>query len=152
MQRVSRFAPTLGLAVGLAMLALPHTAQSQAQAPLPNDIQLRLAGSPTVGGPLTVELATAWAKKLGLPGVRVDSGLDPDEYDVIAERAESTRKLRVQVRAKGTSTGLEPLLRGQADIWMASRPVRESDIENMRRRNIPNVPQLAAFQQAGWKT
>ena len=96
-----------------------------------------------------MELATAWAKKLGLPGVRVDSGLDPDEYDVIAERAESARKLRVQVRAKGTGTGLEPLLRGQADIWMASRPVRESDIEAMRRRNVPNVPTLAQLQQAG---
>ena len=154
MHRVTKLLPGLGVALGIAMAAMPAAAQprppvSTAASALPNDITLRLSGSSTVGGPLVVELATAWAKKLGLPGVRVDSGLDPDEYDVIAERAESVRKLRVQVRAKGSSTGLEPLLRGQADIWMSSRPARESDIEAMRRRNVPNVPTLAQLQQAG---
>ena len=154
MHRVTKLLPGLSVALGLAMAAMPAVAQPRPATPsttsaLPNDVTLRLSGSSTVGGPLIVELATAWAKKLGLPGVRVDSGLDPDEYDVIAERAESARKLRVQVRAKGTGTGLEPLLRGQADIWMASRPVRESDIEAMRRRNVPNVPTLAQLQQAG---
>ncbi len=155
MHRVTKLLPGLGVALGIAMAAMPVAAQPRPAAPaaaastLPNDITLRLAGSSTVGGPLMVELATAWAKKLGLPGVRVDSGLDPDEYDVIAERAESVRKLRVQVRAKGTGSGLEAMLRGQADIWMASRPARESDMEAMRRRNVPTVPTLAQFQQPG---
>ena len=159
MTRASILAPGLSVLAGLALDGLPQTALAQPQrqqqpavppgAQLPNDITVRLAGSATIGGPLMVELATAWAKKLALPGVRVDSGLDADEYDVLAERSESARKMRVQVRAKGTGTGIESLLRGQADIWMASRPVREGDIAAMRQRNVPNVPALAAFQQPG---
>jgi phosphate transport system substrate-binding protein len=110
---------------------------------------LRLAGSGTIGTKMALELATGWAKQLKLPAVRIDGGLDPDEYDVIAEGAERAHKLRVEVRAKGTASGLEPLLRGQADIWMASRPARESDLDAMRRRNVPNPPSLAQLQQPG---
>lgn len=135
----------LAIALGLTVTATPATAQrGQTQ-----ETVLRLSGSGTIGSRMALELATGWAKQMKLPGVRVDGGLDPDEYDVIAEGAESAHRLRVQVRSKGTGTGLEPLLRGQADIWMASRPVRDSDIENARRRNVPNVPTLAQMQQPG---
>ncbi len=135
----------LAVALGLTVTAMPAAAQ---RGPTQETV-LRLSGSGTMGSRMALELATGWAKQMKLPGVRVDGGLDPDEYDVIAEGAESAQRLRVQVRSKGTSTGFEPLLRGQADIWMASRPVRDSDIENARRRNVPNVPTLAQMQQPG---
>lgn len=68
---------------------------------------------------------------------------------MLADGAEGTRRLRIEVKFHGTPTGVEPLLRGQSDIWMAARPVRDADLENMRRRNVPNVPPLAAFQAPG---
>jgi phosphate transport system substrate-binding protein len=129
----------------LTFTALPATAQPSP----PQETVVRLAGSYTFGARAALELATAWARQLKLPGVRIDGGIDPDEYDVIAEGAESLQKLTVQVRAKGTSSGLEALLRGQADLWMASRQVTESDLEAMRKKGIPNVPTLAQFQQPG---
>ena len=148
----SRVRPTLGnlaagfsLALGLAGGALPAAAQPKPA----QETVLRLAGSYTFGAKAALELATAWARQLKLPGVRIDGGVDPDEYDVIAEGAESTHKLTVQVRAKGTTTGLEPLLRGQADLWMASRQVTEADLEAMRKKKVPNVPTLAQFLQPG---
>jgi phosphate transport system substrate-binding protein len=141
---VGKVAAGIAVVVGLSTIALPLKAQPKGQ-----ESVVRLAGSGTIGAKLALELATGWAKQLKLPGVRIDGGLDPDEYDVIAEGAESTQKMRVQVRAKGTGSGLEPLLRGQADIWMASRPVRESDLDAMRKRNVPNVPTLAQLQQPG---
>lgn len=163
MPRLTKLIPSLSIMAGLAMTAIPAATQAQAQAParapqaavpqagsqLPNEITVRLAGSSTIGGPMMVELASAWAKKLGLPGVFIESGLDADEYDVLAVRSESTRKMRVQVRAKGDTAGIEPLLRGQADLWMASRPVREADLDAMRRRNVASVPTLVQFQQPG---
>ena len=110
---------------------------------------VRLSGSPTIGGKMMLELATAWAKQNKLPGIRVEDGLDPGDYDVVAEGAESVRRLRVQVRTKTTLSGLEPLLRGQTDIWMAARPVKDSDLDAMRKRGVPNVPSLAQFQVPG---
>ena len=142
---LGKFVAGIAVAVGLSTITLPAKAQPK---PAPESV-VRLSGSSTIGAKLALELATAWAKQLKLPGVRIDGGLDPDEYDIIAEGAESTQKMRVQVRAKGTTTGLEPLLRGQSDIWMASRPVRDTDIDAMRKRNVPNVPTLAQLQQPG---
>jgi|GEM_PF-2886288 len=140
-----KLAAGLTVAMALTAGALPAAAQpKQAQ-----ETVLKLSGSYTFGAKAALELATAWAKQLKLPGVRIDGGIDPDEYDVIAEGAESAKRLKVEVRAKGTSTGIEPLLRGQADLWMADRQVNEADLENMRRRKVPNVPTLAQFQQPG---
>lgn len=135
-----------GLAIALGVSAVTTPAQAQ---PRTQETLLRLAGSYTFGARAALELTTAWARQLKLPGVRIDGGIDPDEYDVIAEGAESTAQLHVQVRAKGTASGLEPLVRGQADLWMADRQVNESDLENLRRKKVPNVPTLAQFQQPG---
>ena len=138
-----RFAASLAVAFALSTAALPAVAQQR------QETSIRLTGSYTFGAKAALELATAWARQLKLPGVRIDGGIDPDEYDVVAEGAESTKRLHVEVRAKGTATGIEPLVRGQADLWMASRQVNEADLENLRRKKVPNVPTLAQFQQPG---
>lgn len=140
MQSVSKLAIGLAIAIGFGGATEPATAQM-----LPNDLQLRLVGSSAIGQRLTQEVVTAWAKKIGLTSVRVNSGLDPDEYEIVAERAESTRRMRVEVKAKGTGTGIEPLLRGQADFWMADRPAQETDLDNARKHNVANIPTLAQF-------
>jgi phosphate transport system substrate-binding protein len=133
-----------GIAVALALAAAPSMAAEPAQ-----EATVRLSGSPTIGGKMALEIATAWAKQNKLPGIRVEDGLDPGDYDVVAEGAESAKRMRVQVRTKTTLSGLEPLLRGQADIWMAARPVKDADLDAMRKRGVPNVPALAQFQQPG---
>ncbi len=144
MRPVSRLALGLAIAAGLGLATAPARAQM-----LPNDLQLRLAGSSTVGGRLMQEVITAWAKKIGLTSVRVNAGMDPDEYEITAERSESTRRLRVEVKAKGTGSGIEPLLRGQADFWMASRQTQEADLERARKSNVAIVPTLAQFLASG---
>jgi phosphate transport system substrate-binding protein len=143
MQRVSKMALGLAVAFGLGCAAQPAAAQM-----LPNDLQLRLAGSSTIGGRLMQEVITAWAKKIGLTSVRVNAGMDADEYEITAERAESTRRMRVEVKAKGTGSGIEPLLRGQADFWMASRQVQDGDLERARSRNL-SVPTIQQFMAPG---
>lgn len=147
MHRLSRLA--LGLSAFVALGVVAPIARAQTAVHLPNDVQLRLAGSTTVGQKLTQELATAWARKLGLTSVRVNAGLDPDEYEITAERSESSRRLRVEVKAKGTGSGVEALLRGQADFWMASRQARDSDLDAARRRNASNAPSITQFTALG---
>ncbi len=130
----------------LAAAVAPATAQPRPA----QDILIRLAGADTIGEKGALELATSWTKQLKFSGFRVDQGTDPFEYDVVAQGAEGTQRLRIQVRMKGgNEAGLEALLRGQADFWMASRPAKEGDLEAMRKKNIPNLPPLAQFQQPG---
>lgn len=132
----------------LAGTTLPPRAHAQSPA-LPSDASVRLAGSNIIGVGLIPPFAAAWSRKIGLPALRTEPGQDNEEYALLAEGAENARRLRMEVKFRGTPTGLEPLLRGQADIWMAARPVRESDLDNSRRRGVANVPPLAAFLAPG---
>ncbi len=110
---------------------------------------MRLAGSPSIGKRLTTDVATAWAKKLGLGGIRMFVGNDPAEYEISASLPDHGKKLRISVSTRGNLPGLEALLRGQADLWMAATQVTEADLEIMRKRNVPNVPTLAELQTPG---
>jgi len=136
-------------ASGLVLLALAACPGASRAQQVPNDATLRLAGSNTVGQSLAAELAIAWAKRLGMPSVRTEAGKAAEEYDILAERAERAGRLRVQVRAHGTGTGTEPLVRGQTDIWMASRQARESDLEAVRKKGVADVPPLSQFLAPG---
>ena len=135
------------VAVTLGFYGTSSPASAQPKAP--PDMLVRLAGSGVIGGRPVQELATAWARQLKLAGIRIDSGMDPDEYDIVAEGAENSGHMTVQSRSHGTASGIEPLLRGQADLWMASRAVRDADLDAMRKRNVPNIPTAAQFQQPG---
>ena len=108
-----------------------------------------LNGENTVGTKMALGLATAYATQLKLGNVHVEPGTNPDEYEVVGEGAESSRKLRVKVQARGHAFGLEPLLRGQTDFWMAARQVNDADLEAMRKKGVPNVPTAAQFLQPG---
>ena len=136
-----------GVVIGTSLAAaVPAAAQPKSNT---QEVVVRLNGSSTLGSKMALNLAMAWAKQLKLSGIRVDAGADPDEYEVVAEGAESTHRMRVKVQSKGTGFGLEPMLRGQTDFWMASRPVQESDLENMRKKGVPNVPTYAQMIQPG---
>ncbi len=135
MRRASRtaIAAVMALTVGTA----PVRAQG-----LPDDITVRMAGAGAIGGKLIQALATAWAGKLGLTGVRVNAGTTPEEYEVAASRAEGKQRLRVVVLSRGTMDGAEPFMRGTNDFWMVTRPLKESDLETQRKKGVPGVPTL----------
>jgi phosphate transport system substrate-binding protein len=65
------------------------------------------------------------------------------DYDVVAQGAEAARQMTVRIRADGNAPGLEALIRGDADIWMTSRPPRQSDMDLMASHNVPNIPTLS---------
>ena len=102
---------------------------------------IRLAGSDTVGLVMVPVLANAWVRSLRLPEMRALSGNDPMEYTLMTEGAEAARKLRIEVKAQGTGVGGEPLMRGQSDVWMTARALRESDLENLRKQLLSADPQ-----------
>lgn len=147
-QAQPRTVPAPAPAPTAAPVAGPTTGAAAGPA-LGNNIAIRMAGSNTVGQTLAAELLKGWAKALELPAIRVEAGAKAEEYDIIAERAEGARRLRAQVRAHGTGTGTEPLLRGQVDLWMASRQARQSDLDGAGRKGVTDIPPVAQFHAPG---
>lgn len=127
----------MAAAAALVLGTSPVPAQS-----VTDDVTVRLAGAGSIGGKLAQSLATAWAGRLGLPPARVIPGLSPEEYEVVATRAEGAQRMRVIISATGTAAGAEPLMRGTNDFWMVARQVKESDLEALRKKGVPNVPTL----------
>ncbi len=90
------------------------------------EVLLSLHGSNTVGQKLVPALAIDWAEGEGW--VVVSNELVAANERVIAlKRGE--RSANILVQAHGTSTGLQALLDGTADLWMASRPVQPAEVK-----------------------
>ena len=140
---------TLWLSAAVALFAAVSVSEAQQAPAIPNNLSVRLAGSNIIGVGMIPPLAAAWSRSIRLSSIRTEPGLDSEEYAMLADGAEGMRRLRIEVKSHGTPTGLEPLLRGQADIWMAARPVRDTDLDVMRRRALPSLPPLAAFHASG---
>ncbi len=87
---------------------------------------LSLHGSNTIGQKLAPNLAKAFAESQGWRVVS-QTTLRLDEYVIDIER--NNNRSYIEIAAHGSGTGLEALLQRKADLWMASRPVSQSEIE-----------------------
>lgn len=86
-----------------------------------------LSGSNTVGQRLAPALAKAWAAQQGW---RFE-GQDTPALDESRLRFDTPKgTLVVDVLAHGTSTGFAALRDGDCDLWMASRAVREEEVQD----------------------
>lgn len=86
---------------------------------------LRIHGSNTIGARLAPELAEAWLRARGWERIEREVPA-PNELTLHAQRGD--RRLVVELRAHGSSTGFASLAAGSADIAMASRPAGAGDI------------------------
>ena len=87
---------------------------------------LRMHGSNTIGERLALQLAEAWMHARGLDAIERSSQAF-EEVDLIASLGE--QRVRVEVKAHGSSTAFTGLLDGAADIGMSSRPISEGERE-----------------------
>lgn len=86
-----------------------------------------LSGSNTVGQRLAPALAKAWAAQQGW---RFE-GQNTPALDELRLRFDTPKgPLVVDVLAHGTSTGFAALRDGDCDLWMASRAVREEEVQD----------------------
>lgn len=89
---------------------------------------LSLHGSNTIGERLAPALLTAWLDTAGCSEpTRTESALDVIELKAICDG----EPVAITVHAHGTSTGFAALKAGQADLWMASRPVSAAELAQL---------------------
>lgn len=86
-----------------------------------------LSGSNTVGERLAPELAKAWAARQGW---RFDGKTTPVLDESRLRFTGPQGALVVDVLAHGTSTGFAALRDGDCDLWMASRAVRQDEVQS----------------------
>ncbi|AWF80377.1 hypothetical protein BTJ40_05890 [Microbulbifer sp. A4B17] len=121
---LSRIKQTLTLLLGVTLAA----ATSAAQTSFPPDtsgLLFTLHGSNTVGAKLAPNLINDYLKARG--GHNLETIPLGKENEVRVQASLGVNKIYVDILAHGSSTGFKGLERGQADIAMASRPIKDKE-------------------------
>jgi hypothetical protein len=109
----------------LLLALIFFTSQSPAQqAPAWSNAQtevLRIHGSNTVGAHLAPKLVQAWMQSRGWQSI--EKSIPATDELTLQARKPDGRLLRVELKAHGSSTGIENLMLGMCDVAMASRSV-----------------------------
>lgn len=107
---------------------------------------LCLSGSNTIGSGLAPRLVRGYLGSVGLEsGTPVPSALD--EATIAVPDGDTIRQ--VAIRFHGTGTGYEALRDGRCDIWMASRPAREAEMDAPGLRHLRSPAQEAVIALDG---
>ncbi|TWI73984.1 phosphate transport system substrate-binding protein [Desulfobotulus alkaliphilus] len=91
-----------------------------------HEVILRLHGSNTIGAKYAPDLAVGYLEKLGAENIRTEKGNSPEEQEVSGMLA--GKRLTVEIKAHGSSTGFASLKDGSCDIGMSSREIRDREI------------------------
>lgn len=89
-------------------------------------LSLRIHGSNTVGAQLAPALIQAWLNTKNYQSIKIRQR---DEESIVQAEASNGDTIRVEILAKGSSTGFKGLKAGQADLAMSSRHIKEKEIQ-----------------------
>ncbi len=92
--------------------------------------KLRLAGSNTIGAKLILKLLEGYAMSIGDNQIRWIAGAEPEQQSLIAKGSGRDAFL-ADVAAHGSSTAFTALANGEADIGMASRPIKPEEKQKL---------------------
>lgn len=90
------------------------------------NLLFRLHGSNTIGAQLGPELVKRWFKRQGYTKIRQTEIIE-NEYQISAWNKQGDIR-EVEIRAHGSSTGFKSLLKGETDIAMSSRPIKQKEV------------------------
>lgn len=88
-----------------------------------------LAGSNTIGAGLAPAWSKAFLESKGANNVAIQKRSKPNEYRVIGGL--NGRDVYIDIDAHGSSTGFKALKAGTADIAMASRPIKDPELQGL---------------------
>ncbi|CAA0115888.1 Protein SphX [BD1-7 clade bacterium] len=95
-----------------------------------------IAGSNTVGAKLAPQCARDYLESIGVENVTIQRGDVENEYLVSGNQGVGLDLERVSIRieAHGSSTGFKRLDSGDAELAMASRPIKSKEIDALVKR------------------
>jgi len=100
---------------------------------------LRLHGSNTIGAALAPAMVKAWLTEQGYHSITREETA-PEEVTIHAI-AKSGEKVKVTIKAHGSSTSFKALDAGEADIGMASRAIKDKELLTLARMGKMDSPE-----------
>ncbi len=97
-----------------------------------DEVLFRMQGSNTIGANLGPALVERWLRD-ELKAVDLRIKVTAENEKRISGRLPDGRRVAVDVAAHGSSTAFRGLASGEADIGMASRPIKDAEIARLRR-------------------
>ncbi len=128
--RPAGVAPVASAVVGLpaSTAAAVSAGPASMVVPVAGQQTLRVHGSNTVGAKLAPALLVAFLNQQGYAEVTVKAGDKPEESVLQARSSDGKARVDVQLHAHGTATAFADLAAAQADVGMASRPIKAEEL------------------------
>jgi phosphate transport system substrate-binding protein len=113
--------------------------------------QLRLCGSNTIGSELAPALVEAFLKSKGNAQVQRQAGEKEHQLFVLGNAAGGAAATGVAVRieSEGSATAFEGLLRGDCDLGMASRPIKDDEQQKLKAAGVGDLRTAGREQVLG---
>lgn len=92
-----------------------------------------LEGSNTIGAKLAPSWAQSWLTEKGATGVQIEPTNNENEYRILGLNGK--KPVYIDIHAHGSTTGFAGLLKKTANIAMASRAIKSSEVEQLRAEN-----------------
>lgn len=92
---------------------------------------MTLSGSNTIGAVLAPMLVESWLKSLGATETAIEHPSSGDTESYIRARLDG-KPIWVRIKAHGSEDAFTDLDRGEADIGMASRPIKAAEAERLK--------------------
>lgn len=87
-------------------------------------------GSNTIGGSLAPNLAMEYLKAKGAKNVMIRPLPTANEKLITGDLPDQGKSVNIFIAAHGSSTGFKKLVDGEAQIWAASRPVKDKEVRS----------------------
>jgi phosphate transport system substrate-binding protein len=125
----------LGLWIGIGAVAALAVVALYLLFFIPPETVLRLEGSTTVGDVLAPQMVEAFLSKEGASDIREQEGTgnEKDHHDVSAKLPGHWRRVLVTIVANGSGNSFTALNEGRADVGMASRPIKQNEVDLLAR-------------------
>lgn len=95
-------------------------------------------GSNTIGAKLMPALITAFAETSG-GQVTKRVGAKPEEVEIALLDAQNQKIVDIDLRSHGSGTSFPGLLTKEAEIGMASRPIKDKEVEMLEKAGFPDL-------------
>lgn len=114
----------MAMVVNSIVIGLVEASESQ-------QILFSIQGSNTVGAQLVPECAVDFLTTQAFDNVSLVAGNNSNEYRVVGQKqtAQGIHRVSIEIAAHGSTTGFEGLLKGSADLAMASRPIKDAEVD-----------------------
>jgi len=91
----------------------------------------RMHGSNTIGATLGPQLTVSWLKSQGYGNVQLIPTAKDEQFIVASDG--SGNEVGVEIQAHGSSTGFHDLIKGQCDLAMASRAIKDEEAAKFKK-------------------